>query len=334
MHSVAQAVERLQSPYAPETFSVLTGEPALLVSLEAAGSAPGEAGLERALATLAELPGASIALAAGEPSGAAARLGDRCDVCVSSEEELAAVLATVERTPLASLALVQLLRQGEQLDVHQGLIAESLVYSVLQSGPEFASWRASRADPPPAREHPEPAVLAARSGDRLSLTLNRPEKRNAYSAEMRDSLVEALRVAVGDPSISEIEIGGAGPSFCSGGDLDEFGTLPDPATAHAVRSTRNAARLLAACADRVTVRVHGACVGAGVELPAFAGTVIAQADAFFALPELAMGLVPGAGGTVSIPRRVGRQRCAYLALSGVRLDAETARAWGLVDRLA
>jgi enoyl-CoA hydratase/carnithine racemase len=123
----------------------------------------------------------------------------------------------------------------------------------------------------------------------------------------------------------------AGPAFCSGGDLDEFGTLPDPATAHAVRSTRNPGRLLARCADRLRAELHGACVGAGIELAAFAGRVTASEDAFFQLPEVAMGLVPGAGGTVSIPRRIGRQRTAYLALSGLSVDAPTARHWGLID---
>ena len=57
----------------------------------------------------------------------------------------------------------------------------------------------------------------------------------------------------------------------------------------------------------------------------------AAPGAFFQLPELGMGLVPGAGGTVSLPRRIGRQRTAWLALSGERIDAETALAWGLVD---
>ena len=101
-----------------------------------------------------------------------------------------------------------------------------------------------------------------------------------------------------------------------------------------MRSTRNAARLLAACAARVRAEVHGACIGAGVELPAFASHVVAHKDAFFQLPELQMGLVPGSGGTVSLPRRIGRQRSAYLALSGHRLDAKTAQAWGLVDELS
>ena len=92
--------------------------------------------------------------------------------------------------------------------------------------------------------------------------------------------------------------------------------------------------LLATCADRARAHVHGACIGAGVELPAFTAHVRARPDAFFQLPEVAFGLVPGAGGTVSLPRRIGRQRTAWLALTGERLDAETARSWGLVDEIA
>ena len=178
-----------------------------------------------------------------------------------------------------------------------------------------------------------PAVRACRDEDRLRIALARPEKRNAFSAEMRDGLVEALRVAICAPEIREILIEGEGPDFCSGGDLDEFGEHPDPATAHVVRTTLSAARLLAACAERVRVELHGACVGAGVELPAFAARVVVREEASFWLPELDLGLIPGAGGTVSLPRRIGRQRTAWLALSRRRIDAGTARRWGLVDEV-
>ena len=83
----------------------------------------------------------------------------------------------------------------------------------------------------------------------------------------------------------------------------------------------------------MTARVHDPSVGSGVELAAFAGRVVAAPDATFALPEVAMGLVPGAGGTVSIPARIGRHRTAWLALTGEALDAATALRWGLVDEI-
>jgi enoyl-CoA hydratase/carnithine racemase len=145
--------------------------------------------------------------------------------------------------------------------------------------------------------------------------------------------VEGLELALCDDSIEEVVLRGRGPSFCSGGDLDEFGHFPDPVTSHAVRSTRNAGRLLHALWPRVRAEIHGACVGAGVELPAFLSRVDADEGAYFQLPEHAMGLVPGAGGTVSLPRRIGRQRTAWLALTGQRIDARTALEWGLVDGL-
>ena len=259
---------------------------------------------------------------------------DRFDALASDEQELALLVGGCTGSPLAALALVQLLRQVERLTVHEGLVAESWVYSMLQAGPEFAAWLAGRQGSALGRRvFSGPAVTMDRHLDRLRITLSRPEKRNAFSVEMRDGLCEAMAVACSDPSIGEVVIDGAGESFCSGGDLDEFGSFPDPATAHALRSTRNAGRMISGVAKRVRAEVHGACVGAGVELPAFAARVVAHPDAFFALPEVAMGLVPGAGGTVSIPRRIGRQRTAWMALTGQRVDAATALSWNLIDEL-
>jgi len=333
IHSLAEAIERLRSPYAPEDFSALTGEPILLVALDSDAGAPDAEAIAAAEAGLAALPCPAVALDARSSSRAATSLREHFDVVVSSEAELEPILVATRQRPLAAMALVQLLRQSAGLDIHQGLIAESLVYSTLQSGPEFGEWLSARPEAPVLEPSLEPPILLRRSDARLELTLNRPEKRNAFSAQMRDAMVEGLRTVVCDPSITEVILRGAGPAFCSGGDLDEFGTLPDPATAHAVRSTRHPGRLLARCAERLRAELHGACVGAGIELAAFAGRVAASEDAFFQLPEVAMGLVPGAGGTVSIPRRIGRQRTAYFALSGLRIGAATAHQWGLIDEI-
>jgi enoyl-CoA hydratase/carnithine racemase len=254
--------------------------------------------------------------------------------CVGLPDPLAAagaLQAAATASPQATVALAQVLRAGEQPDVASALNVESFAYSTLLGGAEFRRWLASRSVRPVPAPRPEPAVLAERSGGVLMLRLNRPERRNAYSREMRDALAEALLVPAMDPTISQVVITGAGPSFCSGGDLDEFGTAPDTATAHFVRTSGGAAAMLQRVADRTEVRVHGACVGAGIELPAFAGRVVADPGTTFRLPEVGMGLIPGAGGTVSIPRRVGRWRTMYLALSGTLLAAETALSWGLVD---
>ena len=117
------------------------------------------------------------------------------------------------------------------------------------------------------------------------------------AAAMRDALVEALEVALADPGL-QVRLRGAGRSFCSGGDLDEFGTAPDPVTAHEVRVEQSVGRRLHQLGDRLTVEVHGACVGAGTELAAFGARVVASGFTFFRLPEVSMGLIPGAGGTV------------------------------------
>jgi enoyl-CoA hydratase/carnithine racemase len=176
-------------------------------------------------------------------------------------------------------------------------------------------------------------VLLRRDDDVLYVTLNRPKRRNAYGRDLRDRLVDGLRLAEADESVTRVVLDGAGPSFCSGGDLDEFGTTPDLATAHFVRTRAGAARVLHAIAGRAEVRVHGTCVGAGIELAAFAGRLVAHPGTTFRLPEVAMGLIPGAGGTVSIPRRIGRWRTLWPALSGRTLTAATALDWGLVDAI-
>ena len=150
---------------------------------------------------------------------------------------------------------------------------------------------------------------------------------------MRDALCEALSVAEMDDTVEEVVISGNGPSFCAGGDLSEFGQVRDAAEAHLSRTTRSAGGLLASLDCRTRVQVHGACISAGIEVPAFADSIGAKPDAFFQLPEISFGLVPGAGGTVSVTRRIGRHRTAYMALTNERIPAQTALAWGLVDNI-
>jgi enoyl-CoA hydratase len=176
-------------------------------------------------------------------------------------------------------------------------------------------------------------VLLERGGPQLMITLNSPENRNALSVPMRDALTNAFKLVAMDDTIEAAEVRGNGPCFSAGGDLTEFGKLANPAAAHAIRLTRMPARYLAPCADRYTFRLHGACIGAGIELPAFAGRLAATSETVFQLPEVAMGLIPGAGGCVSIPRRIGRQRTAYMAILGERFSANDALAWGLIDAI-
>ncbi|MFF7594555.1 enoyl-CoA hydratase/isomerase family protein [Streptomyces sp. NPDC007896] len=245
---------------------------------------------------------------------------------------LTEIVAAVTANPQPALVLAALLRMTESLPVRDALDAESLAYSSLLGGAGFRRWlgtRGPRPQPAPVRD----PVLVSREGDVLEVVLNRPERRNAYDRHMRDALIEALTLATLDGTISRVLLKGAGPAFCSGGDLDEFGTAQDPVVAHFVRTRAGAGRLLHEQRARVEARVHGTCVGSGIELPAFAGTVRAAPGTTFRLPEIGMGLIPGAGGTVSIPRRIGRWRALHLALTGTALDATTALSWGLIDGL-
>ena len=255
---------------------------------------------------------------------------DVVDVVVA-REAAATVARAIDANPVAAAVLVRLLRHNERVGAPDSGFAESLAYSALQHGAEFQSWLADRESRPPQPEADAPVVLIERRDDALRIALNRPRKRIAYSAGVRDGLCEALGLAMADDSIRRVVLDGAGPCFSAGGDLDEFGEATDAGLAHASRMARNAGVLIDCLRDRVEARLHGACIGAGIELPAFAGRVVAREDAFFQLPEVGMGLIPGAGGTTSILRRIGRRRLAYMALTGDRIDAWTALDWGLVD---
>jgi enoyl-CoA hydratase/carnithine racemase len=258
------------------------------------------------------------------------------DVLAASSDELQTLQTAAAANPHAATVLMQVLRHNETASVADGLLAESLAYSTLQHGREFQRWLQARpaASLPELSSQPSAAdlVLLQREDHRLTLTLNRPEKHNAYSAAMRDALVEALQLPLVDATLRQVVVRGAGASFCAGGDLDEFGQARDAVEAHLSRTARSAGALLHRLASRTICELHGACIGAGVELPAFAGRIVAREDGFFQLPEVSMGLIPGAGGTVSILQRIGRHRAAFMALSGLRIDVATAASWGLIDQ--
>ncbi len=333
--SLAGALAALATPGVAERCSPLTGAGAFVVDLRRDDGAGGDrAALTLACERLRSLPCPTVGvgpLDASSPRVAA--LAATLDVLVTTPAQWAVIDEAIRAAPIAAMTLAQVLRAGAGLAVDDALLLESLAYGNLLVGAEHGRWLAERPRAALRSVGAEPALLVTRTESRLDLVFNRPEKRNAYSASTRDALVAALDIVVADPSITEVVLAGRGESFCAGGDLDEFGTHPDLATAHAIRSTRSAARMLASCADRVRVEVRGACIGAGIELAAFARRVVAARSAFFQLPELAMGLIPGAGGTASIPRRIGPARAAWMALSGARIDAPTALAWGLIDEI-
>jgi enoyl-CoA hydratase/carnithine racemase len=305
-------------------------EPAQADDLMSAGAAPG------------------VVVAVGPVAGASEYWFERATFTLTEEstddrrvitvdsvaDTLAELSERCRRWPHASSVCDDVLRSIDPAGpTLAGVVTESLAYSTLQAGPEFARWLDERG---PARVpgSAEP-VQALRDGDTLRITFNRPQRHNAFSTGARAALLEALTVAQLDPSVTQVVLNGNGPSFCSGGDLAEFGTLADPASAHLARTRHSPALALGALTARIgracRAEVHGRVMGSGLEMAAFCGWIDAQADSVFGLPELALGLIPGAGGTVSVTRRIGRWRTAYLVLSGHTVGAETALSWGLVD---
>ena len=163
-----------------------------------------------------------------------------CDVLVSSDRDLDEILMTIERSPQAAVATALLLRGVENRSVEESLIAESTTYSLLQSGSEFAHWKSTRL----ARRvttPPDSIILSERTEGHLTITLNNPLRRNAYSSLMRSRLAEILQLAVSDETVSHVSLRGAGNNFSSGGDLDEFGSFSDALSSHFSRLTSSVA---------------------------------------------------------------------------------------------
>lgn len=261
-------------------------------------------------------------------------LADSVDVLVNDPPTLQRVHEKISANPRASAVLIQVLRAQAVLDVPSALAVESLGYATLQAGEEFSAWlTAVQGRYLPKVDSGEAPLLIQRSESVLRITLASARNRNALSRAMRDALSAVFKLVLMDEEIQSVLVDAEGPCFSAGGDLSEFGSMRDQAMAHAIRMQRMPAQYLAACADRCEFRVHGAAIGAGIELSAFARRLVATSDSVFRLPEVAMGLIPGAGGCVSIPRRIGRQKTALMAILGEDVDAQTALAWGLIDAI-
>lgn len=333
--SAEELLPWLLSGPAPQDFSAFGEYPALVLDLSSLRASDEPERLAAWLPTLAcpviGLRGQDAAYCREPQFGPAIAA---CDTVVDSEEDARQLWDKIAACPLAAASFVDLLRVTENMPLEAALSVESAVYATLQGGPEYARWLKEHggAEAPPADAGPP--VILEREGSRLDLTLNRPSNLNAMSNEIRDALVEAFRMVMLEPEIDSVHLYGRGRSFSTGGDLSEFGTVPDTASGHVIRLLSVPGKFLAAVADKSTAHLHGACVGSGIEFPAFARRVIAHEKTWFKLPEVGMGLIPGAGGCISMARRMGRQRLAWMGLSGKRVRAQQALTWGLVDEIS
>jgi len=351
--SVANLAAELEPDLSPEG---VPARPLIFIPLERWRNAPPAAIADAARAVARALP-VTAGVLEGPPSRALAPLIEAATLTMAATsvgeqavvplgdlgcdlgEAAARLRAAVARSPRAAIACGQLVRQTAVLAPRPGtgtteaLAAEAAAYSLLLGGPEFARWLAERGAPRRRPSSPEPVRVEREAGS-LCVVLDDPARRNAFSGRMREALLNSMELAEADDTIESVTLRGSGPAFCAGGDLDEFGTAKDLVAAYMVRLARAPWRVMDRIAVKVTVYAHGACVGAGTEIAAYAGRVVAAPDAFFELPEVRMGLVPGAGGSVSVPRRIGRWRAAWLMLTGDRLPAATALRWGLADDIS
>jgi enoyl-CoA hydratase len=265
-------------------------------------------------------------LATGPATHAQAR---HADILIEDAIPLATLTAQIAKTPYAAATVVQLLRATENLAPEHALPLESFAFAMLQAGAEHTAWlaRQTSAAPPPGTLH------MRREGGTLHLLLDRPGARNAIDRAMRDDLFDAFALATLDTSITCVRLRSTGRCFSMGADLAEFGTTRDPVAAHNIRARTLPAHQMVQRAEIYDIHIQGGCTGSGLELAAFAGRLTAAPDAWFHLPETGMGILPGFGGCVSIPRRIGRQRAAALMLSGRRINAKQALDWGLVDAI-
>ena len=174
-------------------------------------------------------------------------------------------------------------------------------------------------------------ILVDRSGDFATITMNRPQRRNALSRAHMNELITAFR-EIGDSDAAGIVLAGNGPVFCSGHDLAEVAATDLPAIRSLLGTCTELMTVMQQVPQPVVARVHGLATAAGCQLAASADLAVASQDAGFATPG-------GKGGwfchtpMVAVARNVGRKRAMEMAMSGDVIDAQTALDWGLVNRV-
>lgn len=166
------------------------------------------------------------------------------------------------------------------------------------------------------------------------VTLNRPEALNVYNIKMRDELYEVLSAIKEDYEIRVVIFKGAGEkAFCAGADLSEFLTAPSPVIARQVRFGRDIWKLFLGLKQPLIAALHGFVLGSGIEMALCCDIRIASKDVRFGLPEPALGIIPAAGATQTLPRVIGRVRSLEMLFTNRWLNAEEAFEAGIVNKI-
>jgi 3-hydroxyacyl-CoA dehydrogenase len=175
-------------------------------------------------------------------------------------------------------------------------------------------------------DHAEAArtVRLEREGNIALVVVDNPPV-NASSWDVRKGLLEAIRAAAADPTASAIVIIGSGKTFVAGSDIREFGKpIRDPQLPAVIEAIES-------CAKPVVAAIHGASLGGGFELALGCDARVATADAVVGLPEVTLGMIPGAGGTQRLPRLTGLAAAIEIVTSGRRVPAPEALRLGMLD---
>ncbi len=179
------------------------------------------------------------------------------------------------------------------------------------------------------------AVEIEDHGPKWVVRLNMPDRRNALGRAVVEGILAATEKAASVKSLRAVVLCGAGDkAFCAGADLKERqGLSPDEVRTFVTLLNRSF-RSIETSPKVWIAAIHGACLGGGLELALCADLRVAQRDAVIGLPEVRLGILPGAGGTQRLPRLIGIARAKELILTGTRITAAEALALGVVNRVA
>jgi enoyl-CoA hydratase len=162
--------------------------------------------------------------------------------------------------------------------------------------------------------------------------LNRPEKVNALHSALLDSLLEAIRKTGADEKVRIVVLGGHGKAFCGGADVSELSQLTESNAGSFVERIHEVCTAIRRLRVPVVARLHGAVIGAGLEIAASCDLRIAAEDTRFSMPEVRLG-IPSVVEAALLPRLMGSGRAAWLVLTGEAIDARRALEWGLIEEI-
>jgi enoyl-CoA hydratase len=177
-------------------------------------------------------------------------------------------------------------------------------------------------------------IRVERDGAIATVTIDRAEKLNALNAAIIGEIDAAFRALAADDAVRGVILTGAGPkAFVAGADIAELATMGPLSGIRVSRDGQDAFRFIERMHKPIIAAVNGFALGGGLELALACHIRVASRTARFGLPEVKLGIIPGYGGTVRLPRLVGRGRALEMMLTGDMIDAEEAYRLGLVNRV-